>query len=829
MAVDFNAWLGRSGKVRVFLVETSALRGADLEAIPVYLADRGLVLNARAYLGCVIDLPRLTRQSNDHLSPNRVPTWGELTLARDDGVNPDAANSLAWDSLLSKTYIFEGRPLTILLGGLPEDGFTYAGYQPVFQGHIGNVQWRDDQVVETLYDKGKDFEEELSPYELPECPFVAEASWGQPVPAALGFIENYKPVLISRSEAGDYPWRYALTCHVSNKITSIYFDNAPQNWFWSPAPVMAIGIDTLPGASASMERRLKDVLPAHKDGDGSATMQNFGPYTGALIVAEWQIRIATITRVNEVGQSGPEVGLAGFDWFLNGVKQNGAALLTWKLAPGAVTHDPALGGSVMTLGGEFTGESKRQERLKITQAGNFSTPGKFRLSEDGGATWGAEQSITSAAPIALGNGLTAAFTEATRVSAPTFSGTGTGSVTVSGTYTGSDQARNYKTKITSAGAQPPPVEARWRWSDDGGATWSDEIAGLPSGPYSLNRGLSVVFNAGAYNLDDEWNWWGYPPFMADDIWAFALDQEIPIPLAAGVSVQFFTQTGVDFAVGDAWRFPLGSTLCFANVGDGVNITVDLEGLISPADNLYKDKAGGIIQALLMAWRRWLAADFDAAALAAFDLAFPYKLGLLVDGPTSFGEIIEHLLTGLPALYTLDREERLYLAEVTPPSGAPVLELGEGETEIIDSPEGESGGDNVYRRVYLNYNRNHNVENSPQGAPNQERLEWLKREYRLARQSLAPAADDALRAKYPYAKDLGPLDTCIVSRADALAAAGKILDLYQEVRPPLTLQTPNLAAFLLKLGEVVRWRGDLYYLDSLHLDFTQRLATLELWN
>jgi hypothetical protein len=827
MAVDFATWLARSDKVRVFLVETSAVRASDLEVIPLYFADRGIVLNERAYLGCVVDLPRLTRQANDILDPNRVGTWGELTLARDDQVNPDALNTLSWDSLLSADYIFTGRPLTIFLGGLPEDGFAYEDYQIIFQGHIGAEDWKNDQVTLTLYDKGKDFDQEIGDETLPECPFVVEASWGQQVPLLLGMVPNYKPVLISDQETGSYPWRYALAAHVINQLTSVYFDNQPQGWTWNPQPNPWIGIREIT-STPNMVFRQKDVLPAHKEGDGAATMQTFGLYSGVLYRAEWLVEIESITAPNEIGESGAEVGLARCRWFLNGVLQ-ASNILTWKLAPGAVTKAPAsVGIGNAAVAGEYTGEIKRDYHLKIVTEGRIGgtqTP-QFAVSDDGGASFGSAIDIPNNDPIDIGRGLTAAFAgDVGSLGAVTrTAGAGSGAMIASGDFTG-DVTTNYIFEVTGKGADYINV----RWSNDNGSNWNGPTnVTVPTViPWPIELGISVEFPnvAGDYEIGDTWEFSAYPPFVVDDEWSFGF-VEIPIPLGDDVAIQFYTQTGVDFVVGDAWRFILASTLCLADVDDGVNITADAEGLISPADDLYQDRAGGIMQAVLMAWRDWQAADFDAAALAAFDGALPYQLGMLVDGPTAIADIFERLLTGIPALYTLDRQERLYLAEVVAPSGDPALELGDGDAEIIDSPEGRSGGDEVYRRVYLNYGRNNNPENSPANAPNQERLDWLKKEFRLARMALPISEDDALLARYPYAKDLGPLDTCIVQRAHALAAAGKLLNLLQTPRPPWTVNSPNLGAFLLNLADIVRWRESLRRLENLDLDFTQKQATLE---
>jgi hypothetical protein len=213
------------------------------------------------------------------------------------------------------------------------------------------------------------------------------------------------------------------------------------------------------------------------------------------------------------------------------------------------------------------------------------------------------------------------------------------------------------------------------------------------------------------------------------------------------------------------------------------------------------------------------ADFDLAALAAFNAAFPYQAGLLVDSPTELYHIIHDLLCGIPALYTGDRQGKFFLQELTPPAGAPLLILD--NPEILGNPEGEALREEVFRKVYLNYDRNYTVDANPTGLL-VAREQWLKKEYRQVART-----NNAVRANYPRARDLGPLDTCLINRADVEAVGDKLLALYGTQRQKLAVEA-NIEAFLRNLGDPVQVRGYLQRLVGLDLDFTARRAELDVW-
>ncbi|MBM4301654.1 MAG: hypothetical protein FJ121_09005 [Deltaproteobacteria bacterium] len=898
--IDFDRWIQKSDAVRIFLVETSAMRIADGFLLPLYFATHTVILDERCYLGTQIGLPRLSSPANPILSPNHVSTWGELELDIEPNYRPDAFSSVTWLELLSPAWNLRDQPLIILMGG---EGFAYGDFRQVFTGRVGQYNWVDNKLTLAIYDKTKSLEITIPDYELPESVQVVEESWDQTVPAILGRVKNYKPILITTTNPGIYPWKYALACHVCHALDAVNGDNAPISHGWAP----------------------KDVFPARKDGEGSAGMYTFGPYTGSLIRAEWIIQIDSITALNSQGSSGPEVGLATYRWKLGGdADWRGEGILTWKLAYDSTTlvKSPSVSHGVMAVSGIYTGDCKLAYKAKVTRSGDIGdpVPPQFIWSDDGGVTWKPDD-VCTWTPIAAAPGVMSVAAH--------------------------NPGDSVRVEITTGGNVGGAV--RFKWSQDGGATWdtnnqipntspielfpgysiqftapgvpgvNDYDAGdagsstsainIAAAPIVLNRGLSVTFS-GAGHMEPTWTWtpigaatgvcsvtegdpqdvfiiitlsgpcmaatfdWqiginsgsgvthpfaqeiypGYrvaftdpaglddyevgdqsvlgsyyaPAFIVNDTWAFSF-KEIPIPLADGVTIQFLTQAGQDFYRWDEWSFILGSTLLLAEVGSGVNITVDVRGLISPALGAYTHLIGEMIRAALVLWGKWNAvADFDLPALAAFNVAFPYEAGLMVDSPTALADITDQLLTGLPALYAVKNDGRFFLAEIAPLTGEPILELT--DVEFLQSPEGADGDDDLYRRVYLHYDRNPEADKNPQGAPSQERVEWLRREFRQV-----SARDEAVLVNYPWATDLGPLDTCLVHRADAQALANKVLDLVKVKHPKVTVLIKH-QSFHLNLGDKIKVRrssfgiatGQIFEIHGAELNFTTSEAILSLW-
>jgi hypothetical protein len=79
-----------------------------------------------------------------HFGGASLPDWGDLYLANGDG---------ALDDLID--YVFDGRPVSILMGG---DGFDYDDFAAVYSGTCAGVDFQSTRVVVKL----RDFQERLN-------------------------------------------------------------------------------------------------------------------------------------------------------------------------------------------------------------------------------------------------------------------------------------------------------------------------------------------------------------------------------------------------------------------------------------------------------------------------------------------------------------------------------------------------------------------------------------------------------------------------------------------------------------------------------------------
>jgi len=917
--VDFNAWAQKSDTEKVYLVETSVWRLADGVVLPLYLGSRNILLEDRFYLGCAIGLPRLVRQANNALTPNRVSTWGELELQLEPDYRPDAQNSITWRDLLSSSYNFRGQALIIKVG---DPAWAYGDFRTIFNGGLDKYRHTDTTMTVVVYDKARDLNQKLPHYGLPESPRVAEDRWDETVALLLGVVNNFPPTLITSSNPGAYPWKYALSCHVSQALVNAYYNNA----------LLAAGY---------YQFIQKDLLPARKDGVGSAVLDLFGPYTGDLVQAEWMIEIDSITTPNSQGNSGSAVGLARFRWSTDGGRiWQGEGLLTWRLEynPATLAKSPAAGDAAMTVSGTYTGDFKAPYRVKVVTGGHIGggVAPQVKWSDDGELTWSDPIDVVADAlnpgfseAIPLNRGLSIVFTATGGTYSPSQTWTPIASAPGRMNCLASNPTDNVAVEITTGGS--PGLGAMFKWDNGGGwsapqavesaleiynpgsayvvgdilevvqsgasgmQAWvetvggSGEVTGIRvkerGMTYSVADGLQTTTNSlagvgcvlnvkavdatGALDLRAIELFAGHSigftegglvgqdqydtgdagasfavytePFVAGDQWSFGF-REIPIPLADGVSIQFidratalaqgvdaerFLSSPEDFALGDNWRFILGSTVAFAVQVASGTITVDALGLVTPAVG-YTDKIGELIRALPQGWRGWQDADIDLAALAAFNAAIPYSAGLAVTSPTEIASIIDQLLTGVPALYTMTQAGQFFIAELTPPTGTPVMALT--DVEFLESPEQEDGDDDLYRRVYLNYGRNYNSEPNPQNAPSQERLAWLRNEYRQV-----SARDETVLELYPWAGDLGPLDTCLVDRDEAKALAAKDLLLFK-TRHPIVKVLMKAQPFLLDIWQPVSIRrtrfgdavGQVYAIAGKEENYSASEATLKLW-
>jgi len=901
-ALTFEEWAGRSGQLQIFLITASVMRVADGAIIPLYFSDYPADRLSRFYLPCIKEMPRLTRQSNDTLTPNHVPTWGDLTLwAKDLEYKPDGANSISWREMLSSAYTFIGQDLVLKVGG---EEFAEADYYTLFSGHIGGVSWDvgDGTITFRLYDKAQELDLKIPSFELGESVFVDEDSWNQLIPLPLGTVKNYKPILVRETTPGSC--LYALAGAVIHALDNIYYNGAPAG----------AGLWTF---------KQKDVSPANKDGEGSASLETFGTYAGVAVQQEWLVQIDSITALNSQGNSGPEVGLATFRYSTDQGLTWQSGFLTWNLAPDTVTKSPAAGAAVMAVSGDYSGDCKLNYQVKVVRGGDIgdaippriiwsddggvtwqpdedgswtpvaSAPGvmsvtafnpydvvqveittggdvggavRFKWSNDGGITWTEDNQIPDTSPIELFSGYSVQFTapgepgvddydagdaggtalavDVLSVDPPTipptslsiplnrglsavFSGDGISTPTWNWVPVGSAPGAG-----SVVAGDPLDVELTITLGGACGVATFDWVIGANSGsgttstsPQEILTGYQVQFTApGVPGVDDYDTGDGSslgssytPAFVVNDLWAFTF-KEIPIPLADGVAVQFYTQSGQDFELFDQWRFRLISTVLCAGLEDTTDVTADVKGMVTPVDLTAVDTAADIIRAVIAAWAGWdTEADFIGTIMEAFNTAIPYKLGLLVDSPTAISEIIDMLLTGIPAVYSITLDGKFYLKEIVDPAGAPSLSLT--DVEYFPSRTGEKNSDNFYRRVYVRYDRNWSTNKNASGV-SQARQQWLSQEWRqISRHNLD--LEDSREAH-----DLGPQDTCLIDRDEAALLAQKNLDLYNTRREIQQVET-KIQPFRRNIWDIVAIDGALFALQGLELDMYDR-SQLTVW-
>ena len=130
--------------------------------------------------------------------------------------------------------------------------------------------------------------------------------------------------------------------------------------------------------------------------------------------------------------------------------------------------------------------------------------------------------------------------------------------------------------------------------------------------------------------------------------------------------------------------------------------------------------------------------------------------------------------------------------------------------------------------YLNYDHNPNVCVTGAKYVGAARRKWLAREWRRV-----SSREDTVQDVYPWATDLGPIDTVLIDREDAQALCDKMLDLYKVKRETMQI-TIGPQGFLLNLGDVVRVVRPSYGLDAnfrilgTENDFSSNRCRLTLW-
>ncbi len=217
----------------------------------------------------------------------------------------------------------------------------------------------------------------------------------------------------------------------------------------------------------------------------------------------------------------------GDSYLFSGSKTAVAPFSTNQLSSiGTATAAPvnSFNGTV-TSGGTYTGIVNKNYAVKIIDGGTALdlSDATYKISSDGGATWGATQTGLSA-PMTLGDGITMIFTPAagahtlaagdkytvngtastigTATAAP--GNTYAGTATSGGTYTGTAD-KSYLVRIVAGGALGV---ATYHISTDNGASWGTTNTIDPGGTITLRdssdvaNGATMTFTAGTFAVGD---------------------------------------------------------------------------------------------------------------------------------------------------------------------------------------------------------------------------------------------------------------------------------------------------------------------------------------
>lgn len=450
----------------IILVEFSALKLADGSLEPLYFSKPAAYFPDKQFLPCIASIPSIDRDGGDIMDPAYLPTYGNIVLKISGSYKPDAGNAIAWNLLLYKdAYNLSGRSLTIKIA---PTGTLYAAYTTIFIGQIGKVSWTDTELTLEILDKMQELETKYPDYALPESPQVDEDSYGATVPALIGAVNNYSPVLIKSGLSGSYTDWYALACHVIDSLRAVYFNQSDLTPPTTPGQYLFTQCDVSPPE-------------ADRNNEGVALIYNYGPYTGALLKAKWLIEIDSITALNSQGIYGSRVGLATFRWKLIGdAAWRGEGVLTWLLAYDSTTlaKSPAVGTGILAISGDYTGDCKLAYKVKISRGGDIGDliPPQFIWSDDNGVTWNPPDNF---------------------IWYPNAAAPGVGSVV---SY---NQGDTVTIIITTGGNVGGAV--RFQWSNDGNLTWSPDVQIPDTNPIELFPGYSVQFTAPGIPATDDYD------------------------------------------------------------------------------------------------------------------------------------------------------------------------------------------------------------------------------------------------------------------------------------------------------------------------------------
>lgn len=223
------------------------------------------------------------------------------------------------------------------------------------------------------------------------------------------------------------------------------------------------------------------------------------------------------------------------------------------------------------------------------------------------------------------------------------------------------------------------------------------------------------------------------------------------------------------------------------------LTADVAG--STSGGVYTEVTGGLLNRILQERAGFTAGDIDATSIGALNADLPHSVGVYEAGDgATVRSVIDRLMVGAGAYYTIDRGGVLVAGQFKAPSGTPAVTLGTDDVQ--------EQGVALLRRmvpsksVRVGYKRNHTVMQSGiSGTVTEAQRDWLNAEF-----ALSSVVTNSV-PQYLLATD-GELEpSCLAFVAGASAEATRRAALWGSLRRTFRVQA-FLAAGQVRIGSVI---------------------------
>lgn len=205
------------------------------------------------------------------------------------------------------------------------------------------------------------------------------------------------------------------------------------------------------------------------------------------------------------------------------------------------------------------------------------------------------------------------------------------------------------------------------------------------------------------------------------------------------------------------------------------VTVDGEG-----DNNggYINTAGAIVRRIINEKTELSDTDLDLPSFSAFDVSFPYEVGIFLSGGEKVNNVIDTILGPLNSFY-FNRSGTMFVDIFSAPGLSPVITITDDEIIKDGVPvrrvanNDDSKGVPVYS-VNYQWGRNYTIqtENDVYGSVGDDVIAFTSQEYRVKNEE-----DLTIKTKYPLSPEI-TVTSQIYNEPDAVADSSRILDVYK---------------------------------------------------